>query len=274
MRRWRLLGLDLDGTLLNSRGEVTDGVASALYRAVAAGIAVAVITARPGRDVPDPVRRRVPTGAYWAYSNGALVHRPDRDDPVRLAGIEPDAVRAMVDELRGVHPRWTFALDLPGATVVEESFPEAGTLSWVDVVRVRMLAPREPALKLLVRTGHPVGAATVAEVQRVVGDRGGATASGGEHVEVTPPDAGKARALRWVADHLGVSMSEAVAVGDGLNDIEMLRTAGLSAAPANAAAEVGAVVRHHLPGNDEDGVAVLVHRLLGDGVTPTLAATD
>jgi hydroxymethylpyrimidine pyrophosphatase-like HAD family hydrolase len=77
-----------------------------------------------------------------------------------------------------------------------------------------------------------------------------------------------------MADHLGVAMSEVVAVGDGLNDLAMLRTAGLSAAPANAAAEVGAVVHHRLPGNDEDAVAVLVHRLLGGGVRDTATATD
>lgn len=265
----RLLGLDLDGTLLDPHGSVTPRVAEALRRAVEAGITVAVLTARPARDVPVEVRTRIPPTAYWAYSNGALVRAPDDARPRRLAGLHPHTVRWLVDELTALDPGWTFAADLVDATVARVPFPVEEARLWNDVRHVADLTLTEPAAKLLVRTGCPVGPAEVARVQEVIRDRGEATASGGRYVEINPPGAGKAPALRWIAAAAGVAMHRVTAAGDGLNDLPMLAAAGRSAAPANAAEMVRDAVDHLLPGNHEDAVAVLVDLLLaGDAPRP------
>jgi HAD superfamily hydrolase (TIGR01484 family) len=260
-----MLGLDLDGTLLDPGGSVTPRVAGALRRAVEAGITLAVLTARPARDVPAEVRDRIPSVAYWAYSNGTLVRAPDEPRPHRLAGLAPHTVRSLLPELTAVDPDWTFAVDLAEATVALAPFPVEETRPWNDVRHVAELTLTEPVSKILVRTGRPVGPAEVARVQQVVRDRGEATASGGRYVEVNPPGAGKAAALRWVAAAAGVAMDRVTAAGDGLNDLPMLTAAGRSAAPANAFEAVRTAVDHLLPGNHEDAVAVLVDLVLADG---------
>ncbi|WP_229400814.1 HAD-IIB family hydrolase [Micromonospora okii] len=269
----RLLGLDLDGTLLDPEGAVTPRVAEALRRAVGAGITVAVLTARPARDVPAEVRDLIPGAAYWAYSNGALVQAPGDARPHRLAGLAPHTVQRLLRELTAIDPDWTFAADLADATVARVPFPVRETRPWNNVRHVAELTLTEPASKILVRTGGAVGPAEVARVQEAIRDQGDATASGGWYVEVNPPGAGKAPALRWVAAAAGVAMHLVTAAGDGLNDLPMLAAAGRSAAPANAAETVRAAVDHLLPGNDEDAVAVLVDLLLAEDGTRA-APTD
>ncbi|WP_328764408.1 HAD family hydrolase [Streptomyces sp. NBC_00272] len=265
--RPRLLACDLDGTLLDSRGRLTEPVSAALFRARDAGLALAVITARPGRDVPAAVTGRIPDSAYWAYSNGAVIHAPGEAGPRRVLGFAPDRVPQLLEAVRAASPHWSCALDLMDRTVILDPFPRAAATHWTNVSHCcgadRLDLPG-PVPKLLVHTGTGCGPAVVAEVQRAVGATATATASGGGFVELVPPGTGKAEALRWLCAELGVDPAEAVAVGDGLNDLSMLHLAGLGAAPANAPEEVRRAAGLVLPSNDEDAVGALIGLLLAD----------
>ncbi|MBX6384352.1 MAG: HAD family phosphatase [Microbispora sp.] len=263
--RFRLVACDLDGTLLNGSGKLTDAVCAALWRAADAGVALAVITARPRRDVDPAVLDRVPASAHWAYSNGALVRRPGTDDVRRLAGIPVAEVSRILSVLRAARPHWSYALDLRDSTALLGAFPEEVARRWNRVVRCASLSHlpvNESPSKILVHTGTVCTGAVVDEVQGLLGDGAVATASGGRFVEIGPPAAGKAAALRWICADLGVRHADVVAVGDGLNDRAMLRLAGLSAAPLNACEEVRRMADLLLPTNDEDAVAVLVDLVL------------
>ncbi|WP_189938669.1 HAD family hydrolase [Streptomyces sulfonofaciens] len=261
----RLLACDLDGTLLTSAGELTGTVSAALHRAAAAGIAVAVITARPRRDVPPDVLARVPASAHWAHSNGALLFRPASPVPVRLGGFAPRQAARLMAAVREAGPAWSFALDLTGRTVLVDPFPVAEARYWNDVAVCdwpAVAALGEPVSKILVRTGTACDAALVSGLQRAVGDRAVATASGGRFAELGPRGATKQDALARICAGLGLKPRDAVAVGDGLNDLAMLSAAGTAAAPANAPEEVRRAADLVLPSNDDDAVAALVDLLL------------
>jgi Cof subfamily protein (haloacid dehalogenase superfamily) len=260
----RLLACDLDGTLLDSLGRLTDTTATALRLAHDAGLALAVLTARPRRDVPPSVSGRMPAATYWAYSNGAVVHDPAGDPPY-LSGFAPEQTLRLVARLRSAHPSWSCALDLADRTLTVDPFPHRAAARWSDVVRLRTTAGirlPETVPKILVHTATHCDAAVVAEVQRVAGHEASATASGPDFVELMPPGVGKPQALTWICTRLGITPGAAVAVGDGLNDLAMLRLAGLGATPANAPLEVHRAADLVLPSNDEDAVAVLIGLLL------------
>lgn len=85
------------------------------------------------------------------------------------------------------------------------------------------------------------------------------------NVELNSVTAGKGLALQALCEELGMSAAEAVAFGDGSNDTDMLRRAGLGIAMANAAPEVKAAADRLTATNNEAGVARAIWELIEAG---------
>jgi hydroxymethylpyrimidine pyrophosphatase-like HAD family hydrolase len=128
----------------------------------------------------------------------------------------------------------------------------------------------EPVVKVMVLlpTGEP--AAAWALLEPGIGELVACTWSAGHGLadgsypailEISAPGVSKAAALAVLCTQWSVAREHVAAVGDAPNDLPMLAWAGAGYAVANAHPEVLAAAAHHLPSNDEDGVAVLLERL-------------
>ena len=84
--------------------------------------------------------------------------------------------------------------------------------------------------------------------------------------EMLHPEAGKHKALEWLRDHLGIGPDETIAFGNGYNDVDMLRWAGLGVAVGGAVPEVLEVADRVAPSLDEDGAAQVLEELLDRGM--------
>ena len=82
------------------------------------------------------------------------------------------------------------------------------------------------------------------------------------NTEVANAEASKGAALAWLCRHLGVDVADAVAFGDGDNDLSMIRMAGDGVAMANAIPEVLAAADHVTSSCDEAGVAAYLEPIL------------
>ena len=85
-------------------------------------------------------------------------------------------------------------------------------------------------------------------------------------LEVTSHDAGKGNALEYLAHYFSIPISQTVAVGDHLNDLSMVLRAGLGCAVDNAIPELKERADLVLPSVFDDGVAVLIERVLADEI--------
>ncbi|MEG1912888.1 MAG: HAD-IIB family hydrolase, partial [Cloacibacillus sp.] len=81
-------------------------------------------------------------------------------------------------------------------------------------------------------------------------------------IEMVHPDVNKAAALRRVAEYYGISRENVTAIGDGINDIEMIEWAGTGIAMGNAKDEVKAAADLIAPSNEEEGAARVVEEFL------------
>ena len=92
-----------------------------------------------------------------------------------------------------------------------------------------------------------------------------ATSSKPGYVEMMHPAVNKGQALAFLADKLKINQNEVMAVGDSLNDIDMLKFAGFGVAMGNAAPEVKAAAQAVTRSNNEDGVAEAIEKYALNG---------
>jgi Cof subfamily protein (haloacid dehalogenase superfamily) len=263
----RLVATDLDGTLV--RNDFTIGARSvaALSRVQDLGGAVVLVTGRPIRWL-YPAYEHLPIKPLAVAANGAAVYDPVDDKIIHSMPLAPSAVAEACRRLRAAVPGVRFGVETDGGRVMlyEPGYEVGGWEFGHDAVRC--VDPAElgaqPAAKLLVKAGPQQPDTFTALVGQVLDGIAEAThSSSSGMVEVSAAGVTKAAGLAWVAERLGVASHEVVAFGDMPNDLPMLSWAGCGVAMANAHPSVLAAADDVTDGNDAEGVASYLERLLG-----------
>ena len=268
----RLIGIDVDGTLLDSQGRMPEANRQAIHDAVAAGIHVALVT---GRSYPfaRPVADTLPSSISLIVSNGAVERMMDGSTVARRL-LDRDVARAVLDRTRPYRDAAALIFDRDAERqIVFES------MDWEHPGRkaywsrnqwlIAQAVPLEDALEedpiQVMFNGHVDMVQTLmAELHR---DAHGYAVSLTEYVhrdfsliDVTAPEATKGRALAWRAGQLGVTREEVMAVGDNFNDLEMLEYAGTPVVMGNAVEGLKTRGWHQTGHQDAAGLAQAITR--------------
>jgi hydroxymethylpyrimidine pyrophosphatase-like HAD family hydrolase len=271
MKPIRLIALDVDGTLLDPHEEVRPRVRAAIREAIERGCLITLATGRRfagASHIAEDLGLALPLILHGGSvvqdsATGAVIYQ----DP-----IEPDAVEGLLRMLLPDHPVAIYespafggrvftgpaALDneplrlydqLRGPFVrvtVEELFAIRHVLSLVTFSRdpgaLRALAGRVGALD---------GASPLLTRWTLIDD---------DALEIFREGCSKASALAHLAAAHGIEMDEVMAIGDGLNDCEILAAVGLGVAMGNACPEARAAARIQVGTNEQDGVAEAIER--------------
>lgn len=257
--RPRLLACDIDGTLVDPHGVLRDVVREAVALVAASGVEVVLVTGRsPWSGVTELTARLGLPGPHITMQGGLIsvpatgtVHRV-RALPARLyldalrfadeCGLDP--VVALLDGHRA--ERLADGIDFLAVPQAERSrFRYATDLArLVDEGPIRVFLPTGPARHRPVRLA----------AQEIFAGRASVVWSDLTGIEFLAPGIHKGEAVTWLAAARGIGLDEVAAVGDGQNDVAMLRIAGRSAAMGGAPAEVRLAADIVVPTSDDDGV--------------------
>ncbi|GHD38627.1 HAD-IIB family hydrolase [Streptomyces galbus] len=270
----RLIATDLDGTLLRDDKTVSPRTVAALAAAEQAGIDVFFVTGRPARWM-DVVSDHVHGHGLAICGNGAAVvdlhGGPGAHRFVKVRELPRQNALDAVRLLRDAAPGTVCAVEQTYGFHQEPDYPKLHMETPDDLAPAEeLLAPdgvasREPILKILAYhpTLDPDAFLTVARLS--VGDRANVTRSSPSALlELSGPEVSKASTLALCCAERGISHEEVVAFGDMPNDLEMLTWAGRSYAMGNAHPDVLAAASGRTAGNNEDGVALVIERLLAE----------
>jgi Cof subfamily protein (haloacid dehalogenase superfamily) len=274
---YKLLAIDLDGTLLDHRGQASDEDILALRRLLTRGIKVTILTGRlysGTRDAAELIGIDGPVGCadgshiVGVKGTKTLVHRGIRGraaDRLRASLERNDLVAFLFAEDAIVH-------DERGADYLPYVRTWSTDLRYAHRVTEHALWDSDDGMTAVVALGREasIGRA-VADIQR---DETEAVTVAMfpfrrdvEHWGMVARASGgtKGTALQWIAQHYGVSVAETVCVGDWLNDIAMLETAGRSFAMGQAPEEVKAAATDTLEKTIESGggIAEAIERAFG-----------
>ena len=262
---YRMAATDLDGTLLRSDGTVSRRTCEAVRAAESAGIVVALVTGRPPRWMASVAQATGHAGVAIC-ANGALLYDLHSEQVVGSTLLDASAALAAVAALRAAVPGLSFAAEFAPGFGHEASYRHGWELGEVDVrVGTAEEILTQPVVKLLAR--HPTMARDelLARALELVGADVTVTSSSTTEalLEISAAGVTKASALAGLAGRAGIPAAEVVAFGDMPNDLPMLAWAGRAVAVANAHPEVLALADEVTASNDEDGVAVVLERLVG-----------
>jgi Cof subfamily protein (haloacid dehalogenase superfamily) len=266
----RLIATDLDGTIVRSDGQISTRTRDALAAAEDAGLVVVFVTGRPPRwmqTISDETGHR----GLAVCANGAVVYDLHTEQVVQDFPMDVDIARGITKALRDVVPDIAFAVESGDRYGHEPHYRSKFELP-PDVVVAHLdeLLDR-PILKLLARhTTMPTGELLDA-AHEVVGELAMLTTATFSEtdslLEISAPGVTKAFGLERLAAQHGITADDVVAFGDMPNDLPMLVWAGHAVAVANAHPDVMAVADEVTASNDDDGVALVIERLLAHKVS-------
>ncbi|MFF9818683.1 Cof-type HAD-IIB family hydrolase [Streptomyces sp. NPDC014006] len=261
---YRLVATDLDGTLLRNDQTVSERTLRALATAAAAGARHLVVTGRPAAACKQYLAALGYRGLA-VCGQGAQLYDAGADRLLSSASLDLDVARRVVERVEAALGE----LELGVVTApplsrfkVTPRFGERVRHGW-DVTTDRGLLWTDPIDKLVLHhTSVPED-----EVEAVTRELCGAEVtvvhSVQGMVEVLPPGTTKAAGVERAARLLGCDAAETIAFGDMPNDIPLLAWAGHGVAVGNAHPALRAMADEIAPGNEEDGVAVVLERLFG-----------
>lgn len=271
----RLVATDLDHTLLRDDLSLSPRTRAALAGVRAAGVMTVPVTARQ----PMGLREVAEDAGFteWALcSNGSLAVHLTTGERLHESTLSVRAQQRLARALAERVPGLLFVSVRDGGEtfVSQDGYSQLAALTYGDHKRdpasmgsyplEEVLA--EPSLKLIVR--HPeMSAAELYDEVTALGIADCAvTMSGAPFVEVMAAGTSKAWGLARLCEQLDIDRAEVLAFGDARNDVEMLVWAGHGVAVANAAPEARAAADEVTGSNLEDGVALVLERLLDRGV--------
>lgn len=266
----KMIGFDLDGTLLTDQKELGEYTVQILKRAVEEGIVILPITGRPLCGLPEEVTG-LPGLRYAITANGARILDLKNAAVLKEQLVSVETAEKILDilgnydSLREIYYDGTGYAEREKIEQIDHFFEEGPMAEYVR-------STRQPVDNLMDKFRQE--SREVDKVQGVFADLGereaaldeirkleGVTITGALHnnIEVNAAGVDKGNALLWLAQYLGIEPEETMAFGDGNNDITLLEKAGTGVAMKNGIEEVKhAADRITEKTNDEEGAAKFI----------------
>lgn len=273
-----LLALDIDGTLLNSRGELTERNRTAIASVRSRGIEVVLVTGRRFASARI-LLRELALDLPLVSHNGALTKEVETLATLDFHPLEEEVAREVIDLGREATADM-ICCDDPhglGTMVIEGISSENRVLQGylaryrdavIEVEDLRAYLDHAPIQMMFSGSCRSMDQLTD-HLDAALGDRAQIFQTRYRSHDLTILDvlgatASKGQTLAAYAERLGISRDEVMAIGDNHNDLSMLQYAGYGVLMGNADPEMkGVEGLYQTTSNDEDGVASAIDRIIG-----------
>jgi Cof subfamily protein (haloacid dehalogenase superfamily) len=267
--------MDIDGTLLDSKSQVSAANSQAIAEAAARGIEIVLVTGRRF-DFALPIARALPCDLHMIVNNGALAKSPDGRTHLRHL-LASETARQVLESTPEFRANAAVVFDRPGASQVilekvdwddpfrggyfrrnrqyiAEMAPLVSCLNGEDPIQVMytgLCAPMRAAMKSLAALPF-AGEFTLALTEYESRDL--------SILDVLPRDVTKGNTLKEWVRRRDIPPENVMAIGDNWNDREMLEFAGCPVVMGNSVAELKSLGWPITLSNDEDGLAAAIYR--------------
>jgi HAD superfamily hydrolase (TIGR01484 family) len=242
-KKYKLLALDIDGTLLNNQSNISQANEQFIQLAIAAGVTVCLATGR-GYQSAIPYALQLQLSSPLVVANGSEIWSAPG-----ILHHRTTMPASTIQELREIALQsdvWYWAYSVFGVHNKEKWIENESNTEWLkfgfftedDLKRERVRNAIQKLDQFEVTNSHPW------------------------NIELNPRGISKATGLREVCNIRKIDMSEVIAVGDSMNDLTMIQEAGCGVAMGNAQDELKLAANMVTSSNDEDGVAEVIKQFI------------
>lgn len=263
----KLIAIDMDGTLLNSKKEIPTENIEAIQKAAAAGVKIVLCTGRPKSGiVPYFNQLGLTEEEYIIMNNGCTIYNTKNWELIDYAQVshqEFDILYAATQNhpevcltLTGEKTYFAVGDRVPDLVQYDAGlvFAKAKAISFE-----KLKANDEIIFQAMYMAEKPLLDPFQAEKEAELAEDFSVVRSQPYIFEAMPKGFTKATGLKILADQLGYSSEQVMALGDAANDLEMLEFAGHSVAMGNASDDIKKHCRYVTNSNDEAGVAQAIY---------------
>jgi len=264
----KIIAIDIDGTLLNSKKELTERTRLVIKKAQEQGMIVVLATGRPSCGAVAYAEKLELNkyGGYLLSYNGGNILCCKTGEQIFNSILDPSFIPELYKDTSS---RGVSILSYQGDCIVTENadckyveiesrinnIPIKKVDSFVDAITL-------PVVKCIALGDPDIMAELEIEMSEKYGERLSIFRSEPFFVEFTSPKIDKGESLNRLMVHLGMTKNNLIAFGDGFNDLTMIEYAGIGVAMSNAQEVVKNIANMVAPSNDEDGVADVIEKLI------------
>lgn len=274
----KLVALDMDGTLLNSSKKLPEENRTTIENYASKGIKFVFCTGRVMNEL-ELISGELPSVKYAITCNGAYVNDltlEKSDNEIFNDSLSIEEVSKIFYTIKAENLRMMFELQADGVVYAEEECinnPEKYGVGYIKKLIKETRVPVEDMEKYINGRLKAVGKVNIFFPDANARDKALKKLSGMDfdfsyseptNLEINKKGTNKGRGLQMLAEYLGVPINETMAIGDNYNDIELLKTAGLSIVMANAPEEIKALGDYITLSNDDSGVAYAIKKFCNE----------
>jgi len=265
---YKLVALDMDGTMLNGDRELSDRVKLAIQQVRKKGVKVVLSSGRNFNGIKRFIDK-LGLDELVMNLNGALVYDSSGENLVFSESIDSKACKSVIEICEECG---AFVILFIGKEAYVDKYTKEAEFfenhDKVKVTPVGMLSKfytNQPAAKLMM-VGENVELQRIrTKIQSSLGDKTNVAFSLPYFLEVYSSKISKGLMLQKVAEYYGIKTEEVIAMGDGENDLSMIEYAGLGIAMGNAMESVKKRADFITKSNTEDGVAYALEKFILNG---------
>jgi Cof subfamily protein (haloacid dehalogenase superfamily) len=260
----RLIALDLDGTLIHEGDRLPPANLEALRRAQELGVTIAISTGRPYVSADAIVARLGLHDTPLISYNGALIKMPGGGETLMEAyvpaGLAREVVELCVARRLQLHYYLGEIMYVPKLSKWSRIYCRRASMPATPIGDLRRFDGEAPTKLLICEPSGRIDE-LLPEMQERFRDRLYVTRSMAEYLEFLSLDASKGRSLVWLAGHCGVDIAETMGIGDQLNDLPLIQTAGIGVAMPSAGEEMKAAA-DYVAEDPDAGVAEAIGKFV------------
>lgn len=271
----KLIALDLDGTVLNSKGKLSEETKEGLMTVMDNGVNVCIASGRAFDSLPEEVLE-VPGIKYAITSNGAAIYKTKNKELIKAYKLLADSVDLILS-MSKKYKRITFECFINGTAYADKAYiydplivgDNVRSVEYIRKTRhqvdniVEFISNNKENLDCMniILGDQDIRKDIIEEISSKTSDVY-ITSASPVMLEFSYKDCGKAAGLRFLSDYLGIDRDLIVAFGDADNDIDMIKFAGAGIALSNACQALKDEADYITLSNDEDGVLYALKNIL------------